>query len=72
MSLPQDSFETESALMRRASYASLAVAISLISIKIAAFFMTGSVAMLSSLIDSTLDLVASLINYFAIRQGTGG
>lgn len=68
MSVPKDNFETGSALMRRASYASLAVAISLISIKIIAFFMTGSVAMLSSLIDSTLDLVASLINYVAIRQ----
>lgn len=54
--------------MRRASYASLAVAISLISIKVIAFFMTGSVAMLSSLIDSTLDLLASVINYIAIRQ----
>lgn len=54
--------------MRRASYASLAVAITLISIKIVAFYMTGSVALLSSLIDSTLDLAASIINYLAIRQ----
>lgn len=64
----QDAVASNSSLMRRASYASLAVASILIAIKIFAFFMTGSVALLSSLIDSVLDLMASMINYFAIRQ----
>ncbi len=68
MSQGRHSYATGSVLMRRASYASLAVAITLISIKIVAFYMTGSVALLSSLIDSTLDLAASIINYLAIRQ----
>ena len=43
------------------------VAALLIVIKAVAFAMSGSVAVLASLVDSTLDLAASLIAAFAVR-----
>jgi len=55
-------------LMRWATYASVVVAIILIIIKIIAYVFTGSVAILSSLIDSFLDFIASGINLFAVRH----
>jgi ferrous-iron efflux pump FieF len=54
--------------MRLASIASMAVALTLIAAKTAAWILTDSVSMLSSLVDSSLDLVTSLITFFAIRQ----
>lgn len=39
----------------------------LVAIKLAAFVMSGSVAMLASLADSALDLAASLMTFFAVR-----
>lgn len=39
----------------------------LVAIKLAAWLMSGSVAMLASLADSGLDLAASLITFFAVR-----
>jgi ferrous-iron efflux pump FieF len=55
-------------LMRLASYASVGVAFLLIGAKVAAYLLTGSVALLSSLLDSLLDAGASLVNLYAIRQ----
>ncbi len=55
-------------LMRLASLASMSVAIVLVVAKGAAWLITDSVGMLSSLIDSALDLVSSLITFLAIRQ----
>src|SRR5215813_3785390 len=55
-------------LRRMATYASVAVAAVLISVKFAAWLETGSVALLSSLVDSLLDIVASLVNLFAVRH----
>ena len=55
-------------LRRRATYASVAVALLLISVKFVAWLETGSVALLSSVIDSLLDTVASVINLVAVRQ----
>ena len=55
-------------LMRHASRASVAVASVLVVAKTVAWIMTGSVAMLSSLVDSLLDVVASGINLLAVRQ----
>jgi len=54
--------------MRRATYASVTVACILISIKLLAYIITGSVALLSSLIDSVLDAFASLVNLFAVKH----
>ena len=55
-------------LMRWASIASMSVATVLIVAKTAAWLITDSVSMLSSLIDSALDLVSSLITFAAIRM----
>jgi len=53
-------------LRRRATYASVAVATILIFAKLAAYFLTDSVTMLSSLMDSTIDLLAALVTVFGV------
>ena len=55
-------------LRRRATYFSLAVAFVLIVAKFTAWIGTGSVALLSSLVDSLVDAAASLVNFFAVRH----
>jgi ferrous-iron efflux pump FieF len=55
-------------LKRLAATASVTVALTLIVAKAGAWLMTGSVSLLSTLIDSALDLAASLVNLIAIRQ----
>ena len=55
-------------LMRLATYASVATTSILIVAKLAAWAMTDSVALLSTLIDSALDAGASLINLWAIHH----
>ncbi|MEW5726806.1 MAG: cation diffusion facilitator family transporter [Pseudomonadota bacterium] len=55
-------------LMRWATYASVATATVLIVAKLVAWAMTGSVALLSTLIDSVLDAAASLINLWAVAH----
>jgi len=55
-------------LVRTASYASVAIASFLVVIKLAAYLMTHSVSILASLIDSLLDVAASLVNMVAIRH----
>lgn len=54
-------------LMRAATYAAIAVAALLLGIKTWAYFVTGSVALLASVADSALDLLASALNFIAIR-----
>lgn len=56
-----------STLTTRAASASIALAMILITLKAYAALRTSSMAMLGSLADSTLDLVASLIVLFAVR-----
>ncbi len=55
-------------LKRLAAVAAVAVASVLIAAKTGAWLATGSVSLLSTLIDSMLDLAASLVNLFAIRH----
>jgi len=55
-------------LMRLATIASVSVACILIVAKIVASMMTGSVSLLSSLVDSLLDAFASLVNLLAVRH----
>jgi len=55
-------------LMRRATHASVTVAFALILLKFIAYILTGSVALLSSLIDSVLDSLASILNFIAVRH----
>ena len=54
-------------LLRLASRASVATAAFLLIIKLLAYWMTGSVSIMASLLDSLLDIVASIINLLAIR-----
>jgi ferrous-iron efflux pump FieF len=55
-------------LMRIATMASMSVAVVLIGAKAVAWLLTESVSMLSSLVDSALDFVASLVTFLAVRQ----
>jgi len=55
------------ALTTRAALASVAMALFLLGLKAYAALATGSVAMLGSLADTTLDVVASLVTLFGVR-----
>lgn len=55
-------------LRRLATYASVCVALALIIIKLAAYLLTDSVAMLSSLLDSTLDLIGAGVTVFGVAN----
>jgi len=55
-------------LRTRATHASVAVSVVLIVLKFAAWLATGSVALLSSLIDSVLDVIAAIVNLLAVRH----
>lgn len=63
----RSSVATQQRLMRQATYAAVAVAITLVCMKSVALYLTGSVAMLGTLADSVLDGAASLLNLFAVR-----
>ena len=58
------------ALARRAAYAAIAVAVFLLIIKAVGGYLTGSVGLLGSLVDSALDLAASLLNALALREAS--
>lgn len=60
--------EAAGRLMRLATYASVAVASTLIVTKFVAWLVTDSISLLSSLVDSLLDVAASLVNLFAVHQ----
>jgi ferrous-iron efflux pump FieF len=55
-------------LMRLATYASVSTAILLILAKLVAWFISDSVSVLATLLDSSLDVVASVINLLAVRH----
>lgn len=59
--------EDTARVLRLATYASVVTASVLILGKLAAWLMTGSVSVMASLIDSLMDVAASLINLFAVR-----
>lgn len=54
-------------LLRRATTWSVATAAVLIGVKASASVYTGSVSMVASLVDSLMDALASLVNFFAVR-----
>ena len=54
-------------LMRLATYASVSSAVSVIVLKLVAWVLTDSISLLSTLIDSILDAVASLVSLLAVR-----
>lgn len=59
--------EERSKLTQRAALASIAMAVTLIALKSYAALQTGSMAMLGSLADSGLDLIASLVVLLGVR-----
>ena len=54
-------------LRRYATYASVSVSLTLIATKLVAYLMTDSVSILSSLIDSSTDLMASVVTLLGVR-----
>lgn len=54
--------------MIRATVASVSTGIFLALIKMVAYFFTGSVALLTSLVDSVIDIFSSLVNMFAVKH----
>lgn len=54
-------------LLKIATYASVITAALLIVAKLIAWLLTGSVSILASLVDSVMDVGASLVNLFAVR-----
>ena len=65
---PPPADDRRATLMRRSTYATVTVAATLILAKFIVWTMSGSVALLSSLLDSTLDALASLVTLFAVRH----
>ena len=59
--------EENNRLLKIAAYASVATASILIVTKLVAWFMTGSMSILATLLDSTMDIIASLITMFAVK-----
>lgn len=59
--------DPDAPLMTLAAWASVSVAGLLVAVKAAAWILTGSVALLGSLVDSALDVAASLVNLMAVR-----
>ena len=66
-SVPMIPAAETAALTRRVTLYSVATAAVLVTLKVAAWLASGSVALLASAADSGLDLVASLITFFAVR-----
>ena len=60
--------ESAARLMKLATYAAVGVASTLIVVKFAAWLLTDSVSLLSTLIDSFLDVAASIVNLLAVRH----
>lgn len=61
------SHEEKAKLMKWATYASVATAAIIIAIEIFAWLLTDSISILSSLVDSVLDILVSLVNLTAVR-----
>ena len=53
-------------LLKRVTYASVATAIILIIVKAVAWYLSSSIGILASLVDSLMDSFASIINLFAV------
>ena len=58
----------QNTLMKWASFASVSTAFFLVILKFWAYIVTGSMAILSSLLDSAQDMLTSLVNLFAIKH----
>lgn len=65
--MPSLTTEQQNKLKKAAAFGSVSLAVFLTLIKTTGVFYTGSLAVLSSMIDSLADLFASSVTYFAIR-----
>jgi ferrous-iron efflux pump FieF len=65
-SIPEDA-QRASGLKSFAARASLAVAVVLVAIKLTAWSLIGSIALLTSAVDALVDTAASLITYSGVR-----
>ncbi|HYN85291.1 MAG TPA: cation diffusion facilitator family transporter [Pyrinomonadaceae bacterium] len=61
---------SETTAKRRAARLSIMVAGSLVLLKLATAWLTGSLSVVASLLDSAMDIIASLINFFAVRAAS--
>lgn len=59
--------QQQARLMRMASIYAIAAAVGLVTLKLVVWQKTGSLSMLSTLIDSLLDVGMSMVNFFAVR-----
>src|ERR1700685_1625087 len=59
--------QEQSGLRRFACRTTLVVAVILVTMKLAAWIVTGSVALLASAVDALVDAGASLVTYFGVR-----
>ncbi|HIJ78299.1 MAG TPA: cation diffusion facilitator family transporter [Deltaproteobacteria bacterium] len=64
---PANPSQKNDRLLRIATYASSSTAILLIGVKAAAWFQTGSLSIMASLVDSLMDAAASILNLLAVR-----
>ncbi|HEV2764924.1 MAG TPA: cation diffusion facilitator family transporter [Pyrinomonadaceae bacterium] len=60
----------EARVKQRAALLSVVTAASLIALKTTTGFLTGSISVWASLLDSAMDVFASIVNYFAVRAAT--
>jgi ferrous-iron efflux pump FieF len=64
------SIEAEEGAKQVVARLSILAAAFLITLKLATGFITGSISVWASLLDSTMDIFASVINYFAVRAAS--
>ena len=67
MALQKEIMPSRAHLLKLATYSSVCVALLLIGIKAVVWFMSGSVSILASLVDSLMDAGASVLNLLAVR-----
>jgi ferrous-iron efflux pump FieF len=63
----QKDMARDSQLRRLASWTALVVAIALVALKISAWFVTGSIALLSSAIDAIVDTASTIVTFVGVR-----
>ncbi len=59
--------QSSNSLIKLAATASVLTAVILLSVKAYAWWISGSVSVLASLVDSSIDALASMVNYIAVR-----
>ena len=55
-------------LMRLATLAAVGIAVVLVIVKLIGYMLTNSLALMSSLLDSVLDLITSIVNLWAVNK----